>query len=280
MTRRVGHDREQRGRRRGNPSGDGARSADMRRPYVSWRSRTPRRDASAAGPGRWPRTPRRCRSCCARCCRERGRTIPLARPGPSNAVPARTAAASAARRCRRACSCDARDLLLPVGAIVSEHHEQPRHERADTDGEPEFQNCNLHVSASAGRTGRLSITTVVRVSSNDVRTIVEGEREAARRRIADLERSFDAIVASVDTANTDDEHDPEGATLGFERAQVVSLLHDARGHLEALDRAVSRIDAGTHGVCEQCGGDIGDARLVARPSTRICVECARGGRSR
>ncbi|HEY3671587.1 MAG TPA: TraR/DksA C4-type zinc finger protein [Acidimicrobiia bacterium] len=118
------------------------------------------------------------------------------------------------------------------------------------------------------------------MSSNDVRTTVEGERDAARRRVADLERSFDAIVASVDTANTDDEHDPEGATLGFERAQVVSMLEDARAELDALDDAASRIEAGTYGVCERCGRDIGSERLAARPSARLCVDCARGIRSR
>jgi RNA polymerase-binding protein DksA len=131
---------------------------------------------------------------------------------------------------------------------------------------------------------RLSITTVVAVSSNDVRTTVEGERDAARRRVADLEGSFDAIAASVDSANTDDEHDPEGATLGFERAQVVSMLEDARAELDALDDAASRIEAGTYGVCERCGRDIGSERLAARPSARLCVDCAthraRGTRSR
>jgi RNA polymerase-binding transcription factor DksA len=126
----------------------------------------------------------------------------------------------------------------------------------------------------------LRVTTVVWVSPNDVRTAVERERDAARRRIADLEASFDAIVASVDTANTDDEHDAEGPTLGFERAQVVSMLEAAREQLGALDDAASRIDAGTYGICEHCGRDIGDERLAARPSARLCVDCARGMRSR
>jgi RNA polymerase-binding transcription factor len=126
----------------------------------------------------------------------------------------------------------------------------------------------------------LSITTVVVVSPNAVQAAVERERDAARRRIADLECSFDAIVESVDTANTDDEHDPEGATLGFERAQVVSMLEDARRHLEALEHAATRIGAGLHGVCEQCGRDIGHERLVAVPVARQCVDCARSARSR
>ncbi len=118
------------------------------------------------------------------------------------------------------------------------------------------------------------------MSPNEVRAIVERERDAARRRIADLECSFAAIVESVDTANTDDEHDPEGATLGFERAQVVSMLEDARAQLDALDDATSRIAAGTYGVCERCGRDVGHERLAARPSAQTCVDCAQGMRIR
>ena len=103
---------------------------------------------------------------------------------------------------------------------------------------------------------------------------LERERAATLRRITELRRSFADIAASVDTANTDDEHDAEGPTLGFERAQVVSMLEAARKQLGALDDAASRIDAGTYGVCEHCGGDIGDERLAARPSARLCIDCA------
>lgn len=103
---------------------------------------------------------------------------------------------------------------------------------------------------------------------------IEQERAAARRRIGELERSFADIAASVETANTDDEHDPEGATLAFERAQVVTLLDDARARLATLDAAAARVEAGTYGVCEDCGGAIGLERLAALPDASRCVECA------
>jgi RNA polymerase-binding transcription factor DksA len=106
------------------------------------------------------------------------------------------------------------------------------------------------------------------------RDAVERERRAARARIAELQRSFDDIAASVDTANTDDEHDPEGATLAFERAQVVSLLADAEEQLAALDAAADRIDRGVYGTCERCDAPIGAERLAALPGTAHCVHCA------
>lgn len=118
---------------------------------------------------------------------------------------------------------------------------------------------------------------MVPVSPNPSHRSVEQARDAARSRIAVLNRSFDDIAASVDTANTDDEHDPEGATLAFERAQVVSLLEVARAQLAALDAAAARLDAGTYGLCERCGGDIPADRLEALPGTRRCVDCAEAG---
>ena len=116
---------------------------------------------------------------------------------------------------------------------------------------------------------------MVPVSSHPTHLAVEQAREAARQRVAELDRSFADIAASVDTANTDDEHDPEGTTLAFERAQVVSLLADARAQLGALDAAAARLDAGTYGTCERCGVEIASERLTALPGARTCVDCAR-----
>jgi len=166
------------------------------------------------------------------------------------------------------------DERPPMRAIVVEHHGQPRQEGADPDGEPRTEHCNLHGCASAGATPRLSVATVVPVSSHPTHLAVEQAREAARQRVAELDRSFADIAASVDTANTDDEHDPEGATLAFERAQVVSLLAAARERLDQLDGASARIESGTYGTCERCGNGIGDERLDALPATRRCIGCA------
>lgn len=72
----------------------------------------------------------------------------------------------------------------------------------------------------------------------------------------------------------DDEHDPEGATIGFERAQVTALVAAARRHLGEIDAAEARLRAGTHGICERCGDRIADERIVARPTARRCIRCA------
>src|SRR5579863_3213333 len=108
----------------------------------------------------------------------------------------------------------------------------------------------------------------------DPRERLEGERAGALRRVAALEREFAVLAEAASAGGTDDEHDPEGATLAFERQHTAALLEQAREQLAAADAALGRLAAGRYGVCERCGQPIGDDRLAARPATRTCVRCA------
>jgi RNA polymerase-binding transcription factor DksA len=89
-----------------------------------------------------------------------------------------------------------------------------------------------------------------------------------------LSRQIRDIVESSRWTTNDDEHDPEGATIAFERAQLQSLLDQARADVEALDRAEKRLRAGAYGVCEWCGKPIAEARLEVLPAATRCVLCA------
>ena len=100
------------------------------------------------------------------------------------------------------------------------------------------------------------------------------ERAAALAQIEALTREFDAIVAASQSSNADDEHDPEGATIAFERQQVAALLEQARRRLADVDAAVTAVEAGTYGRCESCGKPIAPERLAARPTARTCIDCA------
>jgi len=89
-----------------------------------------------------------------------------------------------------------------------------------------------------------------------------------------LHDDFDSIVEASASSNADDEHDPEGATVAFERAQVLALLAQSRTRLDEIDRAIQRCERGDYGICESCGGAIPAERLVARPSARSCLRCS------
>src|SRR3954463_13167331 len=99
------------------------------------------------------------------------------------------------------------------------------------------------------------------------------ERAQTVAQIEALVREFDGIVAAAELVATDDEHDPEGHTIAFERQLVASLLSEARSHLRDLDDAIARLATGSYGLCESCGQPIGDERLAALPATRTCIRC-------
>jgi DnaK suppressor protein len=101
------------------------------------------------------------------------------------------------------------------------------------------------------------------------------ERAAVLAQIEALSGEFDAVVEASSSSNADDEHDPEGATIAFERQQVVALLEQARRRLADVDAALARRDSGDYGRCAECGRPIGAERLAARPSARTCIACAR-----
>jgi RNA polymerase-binding transcription factor DksA len=105
---------------------------------------------------------------------------------------------------------------------------------------------------------------------------VEKALASARRRSLDLRDELDGIIAAQEADPPDDEHDVEGASVGFERARVTALLAAADASVAELEAALARWADGEGApiVCESCGGSIGDERLEALPATRLCVSCA------
>jgi DnaK suppressor protein len=99
-------------------------------------------------------------------------------------------------------------------------------------------------------------------------------RDEAAAQVASLEAELAAIVESTEFASTDDEHDPDGATIGFERARVAGLLERARLRLAAMDAALARASRGEYGICVVCRAPISADRLAALPATDRCIECA------
>jgi DnaK suppressor protein len=108
----------------------------------------------------------------------------------------------------------------------------------------------------------------------DPRQALAADRADTLDRLAGLERELDGIVESARAANADDEHDPEGATLAFEREHATALANQARQHLSDIDAALARLDDGSYGQCVRCGKPIAPARLAARPTAATCITCA------
>ena len=108
-----------------------------------------------------------------------------------------------------------------------------------------------------------------------IRSALFAELARTEEQAASLARQFDDIVAAADTSNIDDEHDPEGTTIAFERSQVSALHAQALHDMAALQRTLVDLDDEDFGACDDCGNAIGFERLVALPAARRCVNCAR-----
>lgn len=112
-------------------------------------------------------------------------------------------------------------------------------------------------------------------TSEDLADRLVAERSSARAQITALSADLRAMMAASESTNADDEHDPEGATIAFERAQLVAVLQQAESRLADVDRGLALLADNSYGICEICGQPIGAERLLARPAARTCILCAR-----
>jgi DnaK suppressor protein len=131
------------------------------------------------------------------------------------------------------------------------------------------------VASGAARSGAASAGAPAVAASR-----IASARAEAEARSAALSVQIEALAEQQALTTHDDEHDPEGVTIGFERAQLLGLRAGARKEISALDRATSRLRAGNYGRCVNCGNVIPDARLEALPAAETCRNCATTSRSR
>ena len=83
------------------------------------------------------------------------------------------------------------------------------------------------------------------MSDPDARPVLEAAlRRRTAERLADLTGDYAGMVEASRDSNADDEHDPEGATIAFERSQVGALVEDARHQLAEVEAALARLDDG------------------------------------
>jgi DnaK suppressor protein len=82
---------------------------------------------------------------------------------------------------------------------------------------------------------------------------------------------------AIDTMNNDSEEayaDPtDRAALESDRNFLLRMRDRERKLLGKIDEAFTRLDDGSYGSCEECGGEIGVERLKARPVATFCIGC-------
>ena len=58
--------------------------------------------------------------------------------------------------------------------------------------------------------------------------------------------------------------------LKYINAKIIDSRSES---LEQIEDALAKIEEGTYGICEECGGEISEGRLKARPVTTLCIQC-------
>jgi len=95
----------------------------------------------------------------------------------------------------------------------------------------------------------------------------------------DLEEKLAALQARLSSIKKDvtKAHSGDSAEQAQEREndEVVDAIgNETRLSIRVIQAALERIEDGSYGVCDNCGEDIGEARLRAIPEATRCVNCA------
>ncbi|MFG3255848.1 TraR/DksA family transcriptional regulator [Streptomyces sp. NPDC048172] len=105
----------------------------------------------------------------------------------------------------------------------------------------------------------------------EARDGLRSESERLRAEIAASEEALTGLMRDSGDGAGDD--DADTGTKNITREHEMALAANAREMLYQTERALERLDAGTYGLCENCGKAIGKARMQAFPRATLCVEC-------
>ncbi len=89
--------------------------------------------------------------------------------------------------------------------------------------------------------------------------------------VAGLDNELNGLMRDSGDGAGQDQADVGASS--FERDHELMVLTSERDKLAQIERALSRIDDRTYGVCESCGNPIGKMRLMAFPRATLCMTC-------
>lgn len=78
------------------------------------------------------------------------------------------------------------------------------------------------------------------------------QRDEALARLGSMTADRESPFAASIGSKADDEHDTEGQSIGYERAQLSALIRHAQAHLSDVDDTTARLPGGRYGICEAC----------------------------
>jgi DnaK suppressor protein len=102
---------------------------------------------------------------------------------------------------------------------------------------------------------------------------VEYFKKLLTQRVDQLISDAEKTVSEMTDENVNLPDITDRASLESDRNFELRIRDRERKLIKKLKEALSRIDEGTFGICEMCGGKISEKRLMARPVTTLCINC-------
>ncbi len=94
--------------------------------------------------------------------------------------------------------------------------------------------------------------------------------ERLKTLLEEAEKTVTGMTKDKDTAFPDP---TDRANLETDRNFLLRIRDRERKLILKIKDALGRIEEGTFGICEECGEDISEERLRARPMTTLCIDC-------
>jgi DnaK suppressor protein len=107
------------------------------------------------------------------------------------------------------------------------------------------------------------------------RDLLQEERQKVLEAIEYLHAENPGSLKDETEESTVDNHLADTATVTLDREIGYTLEENSEHVLKAIDAALTKIEAGTFGICETCGQPIAEERLAAIPYATQCIDCKR-----
>lgn len=107
-------------------------------------------------------------------------------------------------------------------------------------------------------------------TKTELHSVLLDMRDDLKEKIEELENSERLEADGTGYTN----HQADDATAVYDQTANETQLKATRGRLRQVEESLARFEAGTYGICENCGREIDIARLEAIPYTALCMRCA------
>lgn len=98
-------------------------------------------------------------------------------------------------------------------------------------------------------------------------------KELLNQRLEDLIAELNKPVSDI-TELKDKHYDLVDQAMVEADIDFSFRLRERQGKLlDKIKSALERLEQGFYGICEECGEEIGEKRLEARPVTTLCINC-------